>query len=100
MVVMITKIHPIVKSKTNIGELFRKVEFYNKFKPTIKYHTYLNPKNGNYKNWKGLRKGTIIAEVELTIGSLDLIDADSKPKTVGYQDLTTQGDLFNDKKDI
>lgn len=98
MIVIIIKIHPVTNSKTKPGEKYRLMEFVDAYDPEIKYLTYLNPGNGNYDNWKNLRVGDVIAEVELKDKEKGLIDADSQPKFIKNKSITTQGDLFNDNK--
>jgi hypothetical protein len=92
---MITKTHSEKPSKSIPGERYVEIEFFNKFRPEIKYHTYLNPNNHNFKKWKNLIVGNIVDGLELKIGEEDLIDADSIPRVIAHKELPkTQGELF------
>ncbi len=94
MVVVIIKVHPLKYSRSRRGETYKQVDFYSKHHPNRMFHTFLSPQNHNYKNWKGLRVGDIISDVELAEGETDLIDADSKPKLVGHIEIKKQQELF------
>lgn len=93
MDLIIKKIHQAKNSVSIPGERYVEIEFYHRLKPEIKYHTYLNPDNHNFKNWKNLVVGDVIDGLELK--KENLIDADSIPRVIKHIDLpNTQGELF------